>query len=75
MRHLLVTLIVALLVTAAAQGAPQDLPLHSDTAVFHHLVYIGIHDVDRALGCPAAEYGCFYSFGADAGDGVSLQRR
>lgn len=70
MRPLLAELFVALLVLAAAQGAPQSLPLHSDPAVFHHLVYIGIKDVDRALGCPADEYGCFYIFVADAGAGA-----
>ena len=67
MRYLLAELIVALSIAAAAQGARQDQPVHSDPAVFHHLVYIGIQDVDRSLGCPAAEYGCFYSFTADAG--------
>lgn len=75
MRPLLVDLIVVLLVAAAAQGAPQNLPLHSDPAAFHHLVYIGIQDVDRALGCPADKYGCFYTFVAGAGAGAGESMR
>jgi hypothetical protein len=72
MRPLLVKLIVILLVATAAQGALQTLQQHSDPAVFHHLVYIGIQDIDRALGCPADKYGCFYTFVADAGAGADV---
>ena len=75
MRPLLAALVVDLLVAAAARGALHNLPQRSDPAVFHHLVYIGVQDIDRALGCPADLYGCFYTFVADAGAGAGVSLR
>lgn len=39
-----------------------------ESDVLHHLVYIGIEDVDQALGCPVASHACFYFFAADVGE-------
>ena len=34
--------------------------------------YIGLPEVDKQLGCPAATHGCFYSFADDAGESISV---
>lgn len=74
MRQVITRLIVVLFVTAAACCTAQSPAGRGDSAVFNHLVYIGVEEVDLALGCPARKYGCFYTFFAAAGPGTSDPR-